>query len=231
MEDADATQRRIAVLASGSGTNLQAIMDACAAGRICASVVHVVSDRDDAFALQRAAGAGTPATALPRRAGEQRADYDTRLADVVAAADPDLVVLAGWMRILTMNFLGRFPGRVVNLHPALPGELPGTDAIVRAWDQAQRGERNGTGVMVHLVPDEGVDDGPVLGTAPVPIEPGDTPEALAARVHAAEHRLLVDVLADLCAKEHRSLRSPATQAVASRSFAGAHSLASSKEAP
>jgi formyltetrahydrofolate-dependent phosphoribosylglycinamide formyltransferase len=202
MEDADATQRRIAVLASGSGTNLQAIVDACAAGRINAAVVHVVSDRGDAFALQRAAAAGIPATALPRREGERRAEYDTRLADVVAAAEPDLVVLAGWMRILTMGFLGCFPDRVVNLHPALPGELPGTDAIGRAWDEAQRSERNCTGVMVHLVPDEGVDDGPVLGTARVPIEPGDTREALADRVHAAEHRLLVDVLADLCAKEY-----------------------------
>jgi folate-dependent phosphoribosylglycinamide formyltransferase PurN len=105
------------------------------------------------------------------------------------------------MRILTMNFLGRFPGRVVNLHPALPGELPGVDAIARAWEEWQRGERTATGVMVHLVPDEGVDDGPVLGTATVPIEPDDTIAVLTERVHRAEHRLLVDVLAEFHPQE------------------------------
>ena len=188
----------IAVLASGSGSNLQAIVDACSAGVLPADVVLVVSDRPDAYALERARRAGVPAVPLPRADGEARADYDARLADTVLAASPDLVVLAGWMRILTMKFLGHFPGRVVNLHPALPGELPGTRSIERAFAEFERGERTRTGVMVHLVPDEGVDDGPVLGTVTVPILPGDTAETLAERVHAAEHRLLVDTLAELC---------------------------------
>ena len=189
------------VLASGSGSNLQAIIEACRSGRIDASVIHVVSDRAKAFALQRASQAGIAATHLPRHDGEPRSAYDARLADLVEAAGADLVVLAGWMRILTMNFLGRFPGRVVNLHPALPGELPGTEAVARAWEQSRRGERSVTGVMVHLVPDEGVDDGPVLGTAAVPIDPDDTLDALTERVHAIEHCLLVEVLAELCTKE------------------------------
>jgi phosphoribosylglycinamide formyltransferase 1 len=189
---------RIVVLASGSGSNLQAIIDACAGGQIDGAVIHVVSDRDDAFALQRAVAAGIATTHLARRDGESRGDYDTRLADVVEAADADIVVLAGWMRILTMSFLGRFPGRVVNLHPALPGELPGTNAVARAFEQARRGERTETGAMVHLVPDEGVDDGPVLGTTTVPVHPDDTLDTLTERVHIAEHRLLIDVLADLC---------------------------------
>ena len=175
------------------------IIDACAAGQIDGAVVHVVSDRRDAFALQRASVAGIATTHLARRDGESRADYDTRLADVVEATGADLVVLAGWMRILTMNFLGRFPERVVNLHPALPGELPGKDAVARAYEQARRGERASTGVMVHLVPDEGIDDGPVLGTTTVPIHADDTLDTLAGRVHDAEHRLLVDVLAAFCA--------------------------------
>jgi phosphoribosylglycinamide formyltransferase-1 len=196
-----ARSRRIVVLASGSGSNLQAIIDACRAGRIDGEVVLVVCDRGDALAMERAAAAGITATHLPPLDGERRSDYDTRLADAVAAAAADVVVLAGWMRILTMNFLGRFPGRVVNLHPALPGELPGTNAVVRAWEQFQRGERRTTGVMVHLVPDEGVDDGPVLGTAAVPIEQGDTLDSLTARVHAVEHRLLVDVLAEFHPQE------------------------------
>jgi hypothetical protein len=131
-------------------------------------VVAVVSNQPDVFALQRAAAAGVPAVHVGVHHGEARSDYDARLADVVAGFDPDLVVLAGWMRILTMSFLGWFPHRVVNLHPALPGELPGTNAIERAWDEAVAGTRTTTGVMVHLVPDEGVDDGPVLATATVP---------------------------------------------------------------
>ena len=102
-----------------------------------------------------------------------------------------------------MSFLGRFPDRVVNLHPALPGELPGTHAIERAWHEALAGERTRTGVMVHLVPDEGVDSGPVLATAAVPIQPDDTLESLTARIHATEHRLLVSTLADLCRQEVR----------------------------
>ena len=194
---------RLVVLASGSGSNLQAIVDACSAGTLPARVVAVVSDRPGATALARATAADVPAVPLPVAPGEARGDYDTRLADVVAAHDADFIVLAGWMRILTMSFLGRFPDRVVNLHPALPGELPGTHAIERAWHEALAGERARTGVMVHLVPDEGVDSGPVLATAAVPIQPDDTLESLTARIHATEHRLLVSTLADLCRQEVR----------------------------
>jgi phosphoribosylglycinamide formyltransferase-1 len=189
---------RLAVLASGSGSNLQAILDACAHGKLAADVVLVVSDRGDAYALERALTAGVRAVHLPRDDGEARADYDARLADTVMTAAPDLVVLAGWMRILTMKFLGHFPSRVVNLHPALPGELPGTHSIERAFAEFEQGERTRTGVMVHLVPDEGVDDGPVLGTAIVPIHGDDTLDTLTARVHTTEHELLVATLADLC---------------------------------
>jgi phosphoribosylglycinamide formyltransferase-1 len=194
---------RLVVLASGSGSNLQALLDASAEGSFPAQVVGVVSDRPAAKALARGTAAGVPAVPLPPDPGEPRPDYDTRLADAVAALDPDLVVLAGWMRILTMGFLGRFPDRVVNLHPALPGELPGTHAIERAWHEALAGERTRTGVMIHLVPDEGVDSGPVLATATVPIQPDDTLESLTIRVHATEHRLLVSTLADLCRQEVR----------------------------
>lgn len=186
------------VLASGNGSNLQAILDACASGALPAQVVAVVSDKPSAFALQRAADAGVPSVHIGRHEGEARTDYDARLADLVAGFSPDLVVLAGWMRILTTDFLGWFPGRVINLHPARPGELPGTHAIERAWHEALAGERTATGVMVHLVPDEGVDDGPVLATEDVPILPDDTLELLETRVHAVEHRLLVDTIRTLC---------------------------------
>ena len=204
MQEPDATTHRptrLVVLASGAGSNLQAVIDATVDRRLPAEVVAVVSDRADAGALARAGAAGIPACHVGRLEGEGRPDYDARLADVVAGFGPDLVVLAGWMRILTMSFLGWFPGRVVNLHPALPGDLPGTRAIERAWHQALAGERTSTGVMVHLVPSESVDDGPVLGTSVVPILPDDTLESLTARVHAHEHQLLVDTLATLCRQE------------------------------
>lgn len=189
---------RLVVLVSGNGSNLQAILDACADDSLPAEVVAVVSNKADAHGLQRATDAGVPAIHLARREGEERNDYDARLAKLVADHDPDLVVLAGWMRILTSDFLGRFPDRVINLHPALPGELPGTNAIERAWHQVMAGERTRTGVMVHLVPDEGVDDGPVLATAEVPIHPDDTFARLEARIHEAEHRILVDTIRILC---------------------------------
>lgn len=189
---------RLVVLASGSGTNLQAVLDACADGRLPAQVAAVVSNRAGSGALQRAADAGVPYVQVAPHAGEPRPDYDARLADIVSGFDPDWVVLAGWMRILSMSFLGWFPGMVVNLHPALPGELPGVDSIARAWREAQDGHRGHTGVMIHLVPDEGVDVGPVLATATVPIQPTDTLESLTDRVHGVEHRLLVETLATLC---------------------------------
>ena len=193
-----ARRKRLVVLVSGSGSNLQALIDACNDDRFPAEVVAVVSNKADVFALQRADAAGVPAVHVGVHPGEERGDYDARLADVVAGFDPDLVVLAGWMRILTMSFLGWFPERVVNLHPALPGELPGTGAIERAWSEAEAGTRTQTGVMVHLVPDEGVDDGPVLGTATVPIDVDAGFDAFATLVHTTEHRLLVDVLSELC---------------------------------
>src|SRR5687768_6631467 len=190
---------RLVVMASGTGSNLQAILDACTGGELDAEVVAVVSDKDNAYALKRAADAGVPSVHVGCHAGEDRAEYDTRLADVVSGFAPDLIVLAGWMRILTNAFLGWFPNEVINLHPALPGELPGTRAVERAWHEALAGERTRTGVMVHRVPDEGVDDGPVLASVEVPINLDDTFESLLARIHAAEHHLLVAAIKGLIA--------------------------------
>ena len=189
---------RLVIMASGSGTNAQAVIDACADGRLPGRVVAVISDRAKAVALDRADAANIPAVHIGARPGEPRAEYDARLAEVVTGFDPDWVVLAGWMRLLTMSFLGWFPGMVVNLHPALPGELPGTHAIERAHAEAIAGTRDRSGVMVHLVPAEGVDAGPVLATAEIPILPTDSLDDFEARVHIVEHRLLVDTLAHLC---------------------------------
>jgi formyltetrahydrofolate-dependent phosphoribosylglycinamide formyltransferase len=198
---------RLVVLISGSGSNLAALLAACAEGRVAGQVVGVVSDRRDAYGLVRAAEAGVPTTLVPWRlmhkAGASREDFDAALADAVAAFEPDLIVLAGFMRILTPTFLTRFDGLVINLHPSLPGDIIGAGAIERAFEEAQAGRRDHTGVMVHEAIAE-VDAGPVLGQATVPILPDDTLDTLKARIHAAEHRLLIDVVARRCAPSSRS---------------------------
>lgn len=192
---------RLAVLISGNGSNLQAILDATRQRVLDAEVVVVVSNRKSAFGLERAARAGVPARYHPLKpytdAGRSRNEYDADLARIVKEYAPDYVVLAGWMHILSNDFLRHFPYRVINLHPALPGKFPGANAIERAFDAYQRGEIQGTGVMVHLVPDEKVDSGPVLLTADVPISPNDTLESLEARIHQVEHRVLVQAIARL----------------------------------
>jgi phosphoribosylglycinamide formyltransferase-1 len=186
---------RLAVLVSGNGSNLQAVLDAVASGELPAEVSVVVSNVADAYALERAVAAGVPTLVVGRQLGESRTDYDARLRAALAPYEPDLVVLAGWMRILSTTFLDGL--RVINLHPALPGELPGTSAIERAWQEMLAGQRSASGVMVHEVPDDGVDCGPVLASQPVEIRLDDTFDTFAARIHATEHRLLVDVIRHL----------------------------------
>lgn len=190
---------RIAILISGNGTNLQAIIDATRNGALPGiEIAVVVCNRREAYGIRRAIDAGIPVVYFPllpyTRAGRPRTDYDADLATLVAGFNVAWVVLAGWMHLLSGAFVGRFPNRVLNLHPALPGTFPGTDAIARAFEAFQRGEITTTGVMVHLVPDEAVDAGPVVAQVAVPIQPDDTLETLEARVHTAEHALLVQAL-------------------------------------
>jgi len=190
--------KRLVILASGNGSNLQAILDANQNRRLSAEVVAVISDHNTAYALERARQFNIPTIYHPwkpySQSGKSRQDYDTDLAEKVADYQPDFIVLAGWMRLLTMSFLGCFPMRVVNLHPALPSTFPGTHAIERAFEAYQQKQIKHTGVMVHFVPDEGVDDGPVIAQEIVPINPGDTIEQLEQRIHTVEHRILVDAL-------------------------------------
>jgi formyltetrahydrofolate-dependent phosphoribosylglycinamide formyltransferase len=190
---------RIAVLISGTGSNLQAILDAVPDGRLPgAEVALVVSNRKKAYGIKRAITHGVPVVYFPllpyREAGRPRTDYDADLAYIVRGFDVDWVVLAGWMHVLSAAFIDVFPNRIVNLHPALPGTFSGTHAIQRAYDAFQRGEIAHTGVMVHLVPDEGVDVGPVVAQAQVLIHREDSIDDLEARIHATEHKLLVDAL-------------------------------------
>ena len=204
---------RLVVLASGAGTNLDAILDAIAGQRLDAEVVAVVTNRRDARASDRARRAGIgvsfrplspylacaagSAESQPGSAGRRR--YDADLASAVADAAPDLVVLAGWMHLLSSAFLDRFDGRVINLHPALPGQFPGRSAVADAWSAYRAGRIDHTGAMVHYVPDEGIDNGPVIASVKVPIHPGDTLESLRARVQQAEHELIVTAIAEALA--------------------------------
>ena len=181
----------LVVLISGFGSNLQAILDAIEAGTLNAEIRAVISNRADAYGLERARQAGIPTNVKSRSKGQTREAYDVELADLVGRYNPDLILLAGWMRILTMAFIGRFSDRIVNLHPALPGTFPGVNAIERAFQAYRQGEITHTGVMVHLVPDEGVDLGPVLAQQVVQIQPEDSLEDLEKRIHACEHVLFV----------------------------------------
>lgn len=196
---------RLAVLISGNGTNLQALMDAIQEGRLPATISVVISNRKAAYGLERARRADIPTEYFPlkpyRDAGRSRREYDADLARLAARYRPDWVVLAGWMHILSRAFLDCFPNRVINLHPALPGQFPGAHAIPDALEAYRQGKIRHTGVMVHLVPDEQVDAGPVLAAREVPIYPEDTLESLTERIHSVEHRLLVETLARLAQEE------------------------------
>ena len=192
---------RLVVLASGNGTNLQAIIDACESKQIDAQVVGVVSDKHEAFALNRAQCHNVETAVVAAKPHETRQQYDARLAQMVSAWQPHIVVLAGFMRVLSNSFLSLYPNQVINIHPALPGELPGTHAIERAFTEFANGIRQETGVMVHFVPDEGVDNGPVIAQQTVRIHAADTLVTLEARMHATEHALVIDALQQLITQQ------------------------------
>jgi formyltetrahydrofolate-dependent phosphoribosylglycinamide formyltransferase len=184
----------LVVLISGSGTNLQAIIDAIEAKSLNAKIALVVSNRKAAYGLTRAENHQIPTLYFPLKpypdAGKSRESYDVDLAERVRECEPTLIVLAGWMHIVTPAFLEPFPNRVINLHPALPGQFPGTHAIERAFEAYKNGEINESGCMIHYVIPE-VDAGEVITTAMVPFEDGDTLEIYEERMHEAEHKLIV----------------------------------------
>ena len=183
---------RLAVFISGSGTNLQALLNAIQAGELQAEPVLVLSNKEKAYGLVRAERAGVPTVYFPYKPfkEEGRAAYDAALAAEIQRFRPDLIVLAGFMRILTPAFLDHFPSRVINIHPALPGQFSGTKAVSRAFEAFKAGEIKQSGVMVHYVIPE-VDAGPVIDQEIVPIYPDDTPVSFEGRMHNTEHRLIV----------------------------------------
>jgi phosphoribosylglycinamide formyltransferase-1 len=181
-------QFRIAVLASGTGTNLQAILDQLH-GREGCEVVGVGSDKPDAMALERAAGAGIETAPFALRDFEGREQRDVAIGDWLEGLGVDLIVLAGYMQLLSPGFVRRFANRIVNVHPALLPSFPGLDAIGQALDHGVRV----TGVTVHFV-DEGVDSGPIILQRPVPVPPDRDREALEDAIHTTEHELLPEAI-------------------------------------
>ncbi len=190
MRSADSTSRRIAVLASGRGSNLQAILDAIAEGRLAAEIAGVFSDKPGAHALERVPERlrwSADARSFPFREA-----FDAALADAVDAVQPDWIVCAGYMRILGADFVRRFRGRLLNIHPSLLPKYRGLHTHRRALEAGETEH----GASVHFVVPE-LDAGAVIAQVRIPVLPGDSPETLAERLLPREHRLLVDVLA-LC---------------------------------
>jgi phosphoribosylglycinamide formyltransferase-1 len=184
----------LGVLVSGNGTNLQAILDAVARGALDARVRCVVSNKSDAPALERAQRAGVPALSISHKAFATREAFDDAVLASLREHGVEWVVLAGFMRVLTPSFLRAWGGRVLNVHPALLPSFPGVNALGQALAHGVKV----TGCTVHFV-DEGVDSGPIIAQRAVPVLDGDDEATLGARVHEAEHELLVSVLGDVAA--------------------------------
>jgi phosphoribosylglycinamide formyltransferase 1 len=188
-KDARVSAFRIVVLASGSGTNLQAILDQLHGGEEGIEVVGVGSDQPDARALERAREAGVETAVFPAGDYEDRGARDTALGDWIEAREADLVVLAGYMQLLSPEFVARFRNRVINVHPALLPSFPGIDAVQQAIDHGSKV----TGVTVHFV-DEGVDSGPIIMQRSVTIPASRDWDETERLIHATEHTLLPETI-------------------------------------
>jgi phosphoribosylglycinamide formyltransferase 1 len=188
-KDARVSAFRIVVLASGSGTNLQAILDQLHGGEEGIEVVGVGSDQPDSKALKRAREAGVETAVFPAGDYEDRGARDTALGDWIEAREADLVVLAGYMQLLSPEFVARFRNRVINVHPALLPSFPGIDAVQQAIDHGSKV----TGVTVHFV-DEGVDSGPIIMQRSVTIPASRDWDETEELIHATEHTLLPETI-------------------------------------
>lgn len=180
---------RICVLISGTGSNLQALIDACRSGRLDIDINHVISNVRNAPGLARAERAGITTSVLEHGTFANRDDFDRALALLIAARNPDLVVLAGFMRIIGPDVLQPFSGKMINLHPSLLPLYRGVDTYRRAIEAGDSRH----GASIHFVTEE-LDGGPVISQVGIPIDPDDDPESLAARLSPMEHRLVVSTV-------------------------------------
>ena len=176
--------KRIVVLISGTGSNMQAIQQACEDGKVAGEVVAVISNKASAKGLEKAAAKGIDTEVLSHKEFDSREAYDAELKSLIDSYQPDLVVLAGFMRILTGEFTRHYEGRMFNIHPSLLPKYKGVNTHQRALDAGDTEH----GVSVHFVTEE-LDGGPVVLQAKVPIFEGDTVEEVQARVHEQEHRI------------------------------------------
>lgn len=183
---------RIVVLVSGTGSNLQAVIDAVATGALAVEIAAVGADRPNTFGIERSAAAGLETFVVNFKDYATRADWDAALLDAVAAYSPDYVVSSGFMRIVAPSFIDAFAGRYVNTHPALLPSFPGAHGVRDAMAYGVKV----TGCTVHFA-DAGVDTGPIIAQTPVAVLAGDTEESLHERIKVAERELLIKVLEDL----------------------------------
>jgi phosphoribosylglycinamide formyltransferase-1 len=181
--------RRIGVLISGRGTNLQAMIDAIAEGRLRAEIAVVISNIWNAAGLEKASAVNIPTLVMPHQDSPSRTAYDRGLADALRARNVDLVCLAGFMRLLGTTFIDAFPNRILNIHPSLLPAFPGLDAQRQALHHGVKV----TGATVHFV-DAALDAGPIVVQAAVPVLPGDTVASLSARILVEEHRLYPEAI-------------------------------------
>lgn len=188
-------KRRVAVLISGNGTNLQALIDAAKAAGFPAEISVVISNKAEAYGLTRAKNAGIPALFVDHKAHASREAFDAALHGILEQYNIDIVCLAGFMRLLSAAFVNRWQGKMLNIHPSLLPAFKGAHAV---RDALAAGAKE-TGCTVHLVTEE-VDSGPALLQAKVPILPGDTEETLLERIHAEEHRIYPLALEALAAR-------------------------------
>ena len=185
-----AKEIRIAVLVSGNGTNLQAIIDAQAKGAIgTAGVVLVIGDKPEAPALGRAKKAGIKTAVIEKKSGMTREEFDGLMGELIREEKIDLIALAGFMRVLGESFVKEFSGKIINIHPAILPSFKGSSGIAEAFEYGVKV----TGVTVHFV-DEGVDTGPIISQSTVSVEESDTKETLEEKIHKEEHELYPEAI-------------------------------------
>lgn len=180
---------RIAVFASGSGSNFQAIVDEVNRGKLAVSVEMLICDRPDAYVITRAHAAGIPVFAVQPKSYRSKVAYEQAIVQVLQAKQVDLLVLAGYMRLITSVIIEAYRERIINVHPSLLPAFPGVKAVQQALDHGVKV----TGVTVHIV-DEGLDSGPILAQQALDVHPNDDEQTLLMRMQAVEHHLLPEVI-------------------------------------
>ncbi|HOJ92845.1 MAG TPA: phosphoribosylglycinamide formyltransferase [Dictyoglomaceae bacterium] len=193
-------RKRLGVLVSGRGSNLQALIDASQINKYPAEVVVVISNNPNAYAIERAKKSHIPVFVIEREKFSSKKEYEEKIKEVLLNYSVDLVVLAGYMRIVGKTLLKAFPWRIINIHPSLLPSFPGLEAQKQAWEYGVKI----SGCTVHFI-NEGVDSGPIIGQRAVPVFDDDTPEILADRILDEEHKLIVESVEKVCTKKFKIL--------------------------